>query len=313
MSGHVEITITETDIKKTLLHYNYGSYISHENISFGYANENFKVTTTTGNILFRLYKIQSEDSVRQELLLMNALQNSGFPTAYPLVDNSGAYIRSINNHSCILSEFIEGIHPIPNQYMAGEIGRAIGTLSVLPINEKYKRPNYISIEHCLTIIQEFPKAKYQHPEIFDYFKVQTTFLKNYISKELPMGIVHGDCFPDNTLFNDNKLIAIIDFEDFAFDTLLFDLGMSINGFCYKDNMIQTDLMHELIKEYESVRKLNNKEKELLPYYIQWAAHGMIYWHLRNNLLYAKNQIQLKRVEEFMNRVKTLKGKSLKWN
>jgi Ser/Thr protein kinase RdoA (MazF antagonist) len=78
-------------------------------------------------------------------------------------------------------------------------------------------------------------------------------------------------------------------------------------------MIQKDLMHELIKEYESVRKLNNKEKELLPYYIQWAAHGMIYWHLRNNLLYAKNQIQLKRVEEFMNRVKTLKGKSLKWN
>jgi Ser/Thr protein kinase RdoA (MazF antagonist) len=96
MSGHVEITITESDIKKTLLHYNYGSYISHENISFGYANENFKVTTTTGNILFRLYKQQTEDSVRQELLLMNALQNSDFPTAYPLVDNSGAYIHSIN-------------------------------------------------------------------------------------------------------------------------------------------------------------------------------------------------------------------------
>ena len=55
-AGHVEITITESDIKKTLLHYNYGSYISHKNISFGYANENFKVTTTTGNILFRLYK-----------------------------------------------------------------------------------------------------------------------------------------------------------------------------------------------------------------------------------------------------------------
>ena len=141
MSGHVEITITESDIKKTLLHYNYGSYISHENISFGYANENFKVTTTTGNILFRLYKQQSEDSVRQEILLMNALQNSDFPAAYPLVDNSGAYIHSINNHSCILSEFIEGIHPTPNQYIAGEIGRAIGTLSVFPIKEMYKKPS----------------------------------------------------------------------------------------------------------------------------------------------------------------------------
>ena len=97
-------------------------------------------------------------------------------------------------------------------------------------------------------------------EIFDYFKVQTNFLKNYIAEELPMGIVHGDCFPDNTIFNYNKLIAIIDFEEFAFDTLLFDLGMSINGFCFVDNMMQTDLMHELIKEYESIRKLNNKEK-----------------------------------------------------
>ena len=57
MSGHVEITITESDIKKTLLHYNYGSFISHENLSFRYANKNFKVTTTTGNILFRLYKL----------------------------------------------------------------------------------------------------------------------------------------------------------------------------------------------------------------------------------------------------------------
>ena len=80
MSGHVQITITETDIKKTLLHYNYGSYKSHKNISFGYANENFKVTTSKGNILFRLYKQNSEDSVRKELLLMDTLKKSNFPT-----------------------------------------------------------------------------------------------------------------------------------------------------------------------------------------------------------------------------------------
>ena len=307
MSGHVDITITESDIKKKLLHYNYGSYISHENISFGYANENFKVTTTKGSVLFRLYKQQKEDSVKQELLLMHALQKSDFPTAYPLVDNSGAYIHSINNHSCIFSEFIEGVHPSPNQFVVGEIGRAIGTLSILPIKEMYKKTNSISIENCMSFIQEFPNAKYPHPQIFDYFKEQTNFLKDYIKEALPMGIVHGDCFPDNTIFNDNKLIAIIDFEEFAYDTLLFDIGMSINGFCFTDNVLQTDLVNELIKEYESVRKLNNKEKELLPYYIQWTAHATIYWHLRNNLLYAKNDIQLKRVEELMNRVKTLKG------
>ena len=308
MSGHVQITITETDIKKTLLHYNYGSYKSHKNISFGYANENFKVTTSKGNILFRLYKQNSEDSVRKELLLMDTLKKSNFPTAYPLVDKSGDFIHSIKNHSCILSEFIEGIHPIPNQFVSAEIGRAIGTLSILPVKEMFKKPNSISIEHCISFIKEFPDAKYQYSEIFNYFKEQTLFLKKYIGEELPMGIVHGDCFPDNTIFNENKLIAIIDFEEFAFDSLLFDLGMSINGFCFIENELQTDLMHELIKKYESVRKLNRKERELLPYYIQWTAHGTIYWHLRNNLLYAKNDIQLKRVEELIKRVKNLKAK-----
>lgn len=54
--------------------------------------------------------------------------------------------------------------------------------------------------------------------------------------------------------------------------------------------------------------LTTFKKELLPYYVQWAAHGTIYWHLRNNLLYTKNDIQLKRVEELMNRVTTLKVK-----
>ena len=68
----------------------------------------------------------------------------------------------------------------------------------------------ISIENCLDIIQEFPKAKYQYPEIFEYFKEQTNYLKNYISNELPKGVVHGDCFADNTIFNGDKLKAIIE-------------------------------------------------------------------------------------------------------
>jgi len=310
MESHVQITTTEKDVRNTLKRYNLGEFISYENLSFGYANENFKVTTTIKNILFRLYKQQSEVNVKKELLLMKALKKIDFPAAYPLADNDGNYIHQLNNHTCLFSQFIEGKHPELNTFTSREIGKAIGLLSILPVNDIYKKVNAISIENCLEIIQEFPQAKYQYPKIFEYFKDQTNCLKSYISVELPKGIIHGDCFPDNTIFNGNKLKAIIDFEEFAYDTLLFDLGMAINGFCFKDNILQNDLMQALKNEYECIRKLSDKEIELLPYYIQWAAHGMLYWHLRNNMLYALNQTQVKRVEELMNRVKNLREETV---
>ena len=70
MAGNVEITTTEKDIKNTLTYYDLGNFISYENLSFGYSNENFKVTTSKGNVLFRLYKHQSEENVKKEIILM---------------------------------------------------------------------------------------------------------------------------------------------------------------------------------------------------------------------------------------------------
>ena len=248
----------------------------------------------------------SEENVKKELSLMKVLKKIDFPTSYPIVDTKGNYTHLLNKKMSLLSDFIEGEHPELNTFTAGEIGKVIGSISIIPVHENYKKENSMSIENCVDIIQEFPKAKFQYPEIFEYFKEQTKFLKNYISIDLPKGIIHGDCFPDNTIFNGNKLRAIIDFEEFAYETLLFDLGMAINGFCFKNNIIQKDLMRSLKNEYEFVRRLNKKENELLPYYIQWAAHAMLYWHLRNNMLYELDEIQVKRVEELMDRVKILR-------
>ena len=45
-------------------------------------------------------------------------------------------------------------------------------------------------------------------------------------------------------------------------------------------------------------------------YIQWAAHGMISWHLRYYLIHRENQQQLYRVNELMERVKRLRQNRL---
>lgn len=310
MGLHVQITTSEQDVKNILTHYNLGEFESYENLSFGYANENFRVSTTEEEVLFRLCKQQSKEDIEKEILLMKELEKAHFPTSYPIADKNGNYIHQLNNYSCLIYQFIEGKQPKINQSTAGEIGSAAAKLSQIPVKDSYKKSNAITIENCLEIIKEFPEAKLQYPEIYEYFEEQTNFLKSYISQELPKGIIHGDYFPDNTIFRGFKLKAVIDFEEFAYDTLLFDLGMAINGFCFIDNELQSELSQETINEYNKVRPLSEKENELLPYYIQWAAHGMLYWHLRNNMLYELNETQVKRVEELMARVKKLRKETL---
>jgi homoserine kinase type II len=306
MSFKIEITISEIDIINTLCHYDLGAFIKYENLSFGYANENFKVTTSKGVVLFRLCKQQCRENVEKEMLLMKALKETAFPAAYPIVDIKGNYIHEINDKCCLIIDFIDGEHPELDIVSASEVGKAIATLSNIPVDGFFKKSNSVSIENCVDLISEFKEAKFQYPEIFRYFVEQTKFLKNHLSDDLPKGLIHGDCFPDNAIFKDNQLKALIDFEEFAYDTLLFDLGMTINGFCFVKNRMKKDLTNALISQYESIRSLTIKEVEQLPLYIQWAAHGMIFWHLRNNLLNSSNHTQEKRVRELMERVITLR-------
>jgi len=310
MTLHVQITTTEQDIKTVLQNYNLGEVVNYKNLSFGYANENFKVTTSKQAILFRLCKQQTEKDIKKEIHLMTELKQNDFPTSYPIADKKGNYIHQLNGHCCLIYEFIEGTQPELNVETAGEIGIAVAKLAQIKVNPIYKKVNAISFENCLSIISEFKDAKFQYSEIYEYFKEQTFYLKDFISNNLPKGIIHGDYFPDNTIFKGNKLKAIIDFEEFAYDTLLFDLAMAINGFCFKDNELQVDLMKSIISTYETIRPLTESEKHVLPYYIQWAAHGMLYWHLRNNMLYELNTTQVDRVMELMNRVQKLRENTI---
>ena len=307
---NIQITTTEQDIKTVLLNYNLGEVLSCKNLSFGYANENFKVTTSQNDILFRLCKQQSKEDIEKEIHLMTELKQNDYPTSYPIPDKNGNYIHKLTDHFCLIYEFITGSQPDLNIETAGEIGIAAAKLAIIKVKPFYKKVNAISFKNCLNIIGEFKDAKYQYPTVYNYFKEQTFYLKDFISNNLPKGIIHGDYFPDNTIFKGNKLKAIIDFEEFAYDTLLFDLAMAINGFCFKENVLQKELMDETIRTYNTIRKLTEAEKHVLPYYIQWAAHGMLYWHLRNNMLNELNETQVKRVNELMNRVKKLRQNTI---
>ncbi|MCP4343968.1 MAG: homoserine kinase [Desulfobacterales bacterium] len=287
--------------------YEFNKVYSLVELSQGFANKNYKLTTDSGIFLFRICMQQSEADMHYEIQLLTELKKYNFPAAYPVKRNDGNFISNTSSGKVILYEFVNGQNPGQNSNTVREIAEAVSLLNSIPNWHEFPKKNAVHIDECVKLITEFPKAANQFPDFFEYFTEQTDFLLNPLKEQFPKGIVHGDAFPDNTLFDGDRLIAVIDFEEACIDSLLFDIGITINGFCFENRQLNFELARVFLETYHRKRPITEKEFEYLPFFIQWGAHGMIYWHLRNNLLFIYNEDQVKRINELTERVKQLRN------
>jgi homoserine kinase type II len=289
-------------IKNILQHYRLGEIISINDQSHGYANKNFSVECCDANIFVRFCEQQSLENIRKEILLMSILKKRSFKTAYPIQRMDGEYLSYSQDVPIMVYEFLEGELPDLNVEVVSEIAEAVANLSTIEYPLELSRENAISLFDCRRIISSESFQRTPYSDVKGNFISLFRVLEDKLSIELPRGIVHGDVFPDNTIFSNNSLVGIIDFEEFAIDNLLFDVGMTINGFCFVGVKMDKDLFGTFIRKYHSIRELSQQELDRVIDYICWGAVGMTSWHL-NQLLFKSNREQLKRVRTLLERAR----------
>jgi Ser/Thr protein kinase RdoA (MazF antagonist) len=84
------------------------------------------------------------------------------------------------------------------------------------------------------------------------------------------GIIHGDLFRDNVLWQDGRLVAILDFEQASGGSLAYDLAVCINDWCW-DGAPRLDLVRALLQGYETRRALADADRVALPIEVRAAA------------------------------------------
>ncbi|OQX96281.1 MAG: hypothetical protein B6I20_14650 [Bacteroidetes bacterium 4572_117] len=293
-------------IQKILRNYDLGRLKTYALLTNGFANKNYRIETEKGVFLYRICKQLSLKGVQNEIKFLHLLKQANFPAAYPIKKNDGTYLNHADNNPIIIYDFIEGGIPELNHKTVGEIGKAVAKLNIIEGWESFQKSNFINIDGAIKLTDKFVKAKYQYPDIFNDFTEAISYLKDKITNDLPRGFIHADVFPDNTIFAGDKLMALIDFECFCVDNLLFDIAMAINGFCFENNRLNIDLATSLLDTYSTVRPLTKNEKKHLPNYILWAAVGMASWHLQNDMLNNKTDKQTARARELLDRYKGIK-------
>ncbi len=188
------------------------------------------------------------------------------------------YSSSLGEKAVMLKDYIEGqVVEVLHTQMIFEVGKQAAKLNqiappdYLPINHPYGRHLFpqvielnIDLEYALWMAQEI-----------DY-------LEQHLADELPRGLIHGDLFFDNLLFDDKsgklEFKAIIDFEEACHYFSVFELGMAAIGSCVdKDTCVNLDKVRALVAGYQQVRPLDSLEKQSLQLFVRYGAVATSYW------------------------------------
>lgn len=216
--------------------------------------------STTSVVMRAQGATYSGHSAELEFRLLQALHREGVPVPKPLlVDVSGGLVKE----PFLVMEFIEGASEVPvgeeETYidMMGEVLASIhaaptANLPVLPErNDPY--PDVLGF---------MPEGKEWQP-----LCAHLRTLTDTAHSESPT-LLHGDFWPENLLWRNDGLAAIIDWEDAAFGDPLSDVACSRVELRYKFGTVG---MQRFTRAYSRHRAVNGDRLALWQVYVAAAA------------------------------------------
>jgi homoserine kinase type II len=269
MSVYTKIELQE--LKNFLNHYNLDHLIEYNGINAGIENTNYFVTTSSGEFVLTLFEGLTAAELPYFLKLMAYLAEHNIPSAHPIADNNGEYLRELKGKPAALVERLSGTDvKEPNLIQCSEIGKALANLHLVSPDFPHNRSNgrgahwwKITAERVLPLMTT-ADAK--------LLKAELEFQHNYQLVNLPTGVIHADLFRDNALFEGDKLSGIIDFYYACNDILIYDLAVTVNDWCVQsDGSLDTKRVDALLESYMKQRPLSDLELETWSTMLRAAA------------------------------------------
>ena len=277
--------------------------VNYEPIEQGASNSNYLITTNQGKYVLTVFEIEPilVKNISKVLLL---LENYQFPAPRLQKLANGEGLTKFQEKPVMLKPYISGqtltVLDLDN---TNQVGAALARLHEIPV------PDYLPNKHAY-VVNTYPRIMEQ--EIDQEYKYWVGQRHNFLIKNmptsLPIGLIHGDLFYDNVLFENDKFKAILDFEDVGQNYKVFDLGMAAVGLCAEGPILMLDKVRALVNGDQEGRLLEEKEKESLQMFIEYAAIVTSTWRFWK---YNMDETDNKNSGKYMQMVKIAKDASAK--
>ena len=246
-------------------------------VASGMTNSTYLLTTSTGRYILTALDGHSETSAHELVDLMAQVRNYHRDVPAVLYTASGDPLVTKDGHCFMLKRYVDGHHPDPRSpedcvAVGAALAHAHEVCEPLKVsNRRRSLPgNYVEfLEPC----NDVSFTDWLHSAHQKYAQLPT---------DLPVGLIHGDLFPDNILLGPGESIHILDWETAGVETLVLDLALCAAGFM----LAGAPNAHDIIAGYESRRPLKAAEREAYSVCFEYACAILAYHrYVRHHIIW----------------------------
>lgn len=269
--------LDENELLAMLKRYGIGPLSSCVGASDGIENTTYILADSSAQWILTLFEDLSATELPFFARLMSWLHERQLPVACPLADANGDTLQTLSGKPALLFPRLPGQHPraITAAHCAA-IGDFLGRMHAASAQYPEQRDNprgtgwMESAGERLGSLLDSEDAALLQGQI-----ANARFLR---SLPLPQGLIHGDLFHDNALFENEKrfenekLCGVIDFYNACTDMLALDLAILINDWCaVADGGLDKVRVQTVLAAYNAHRPLTALEHEHWQALLQLAA------------------------------------------
>ena len=269
--------INKKDIFYINKKFNIEKIINFKGIKQGIENTNYLLISKNKKFILTIFeKRVLKNEIPFFMKLMDKLNYSKINCPKPLRTINGNYLIKLKNKTACIVSFLEGKDKEKlNPKNCFEIGKIIARMHLVTKKMKIYRKNSMGIKNLDPLLKSIKFKSNKSNNLKKFLVNNFKNIKKNWPKKLPNGIIHGDLFIDNIFFKKNKLSGIIDFYFAGNDFFMYEIAICINALCFDKKKSKFEInkqkIKNLIKGYESIKKISLKEKKSLNILCKGAA------------------------------------------
>jgi homoserine kinase type II len=240
-----------------------------EPVPKGSVNSNYFVDTDRGRFFLRVYEEQGPEGAGYETRLVGHLAAAGVPTPAPWRNPAGASFVLHAGKPVALFPAVSGDELCQARVtpeVAFAVGEALARVHLAGASFGERRTGRFEAADLRARLDTVAAAHLREPGVLERLHAE-------LARPLPplaIGPIHGDLFRDNVLWQDGRIVGLLDFESAADGLHAYDVAVTLLAWTY-GSRFEAPLVRGLLAGYERLRPLTAAERAALPRLAERAA------------------------------------------
>ncbi|HKI60967.1 MAG TPA: homoserine kinase [Mariprofundaceae bacterium] len=276
MSVYTELS--HSDIVTILADYSLGDLHAYEGIAAGIENSNFFIETDVGRFVLTVFERMQAEDLPYFMRLMRHLASHGLPCpdVQPRLDGDLLFSLSPPDGekkgcivSCLQGKTLEMLNPA--QLRASGYALAALHMAGADFPERRENPTGMAwLSETVATVGEKTGQHYGEQALF-LLHAELERQQARATVKLPEGVIHGDLFCDNILFEGDAVAGLIDFYYAHNAPYVMDIAISLNAQAVLLDGNDNARMQAFLDGYQAARRLSEGELQALPDMLCLAA------------------------------------------